>query len=129
MYSYNISLIWTWKKPYFISFTFNFLYIFFIFSDSAFDEIYHEATDNRRILRKLTSAHDLQAEWDAINALLENHNNEDDKNLAENILRDGHCHEAVMVNIFSVHNIFHVLLMYLLPVYLIYIYLFLYIYV
>jgi len=55
--------------------------------DPALDDIYHNATDNRRIRSKVS---ELTAEWKTVNELAAK-----DPELMR-IHRDGHCHEAVM---------------------------------
>lgn len=59
--------------------------------ESTFDAIYQRNTDNRRMRDTLG---DLNATWAELNTLVE----EDLGHIpaAHDILRDGHCHEAVM---------------------------------
>merc|ERR1712224_542954 len=72
----------------------------YLLREDSFDDIYHINEDKRR-LSKTTAGDlvDLEVHWQEVNDHLSTSEYQDD---AESILRDGHCHEAVM---WYVHHI------------------------
>jgi hypothetical protein len=64
----------------------------FQFRSTDFDDIYHEVKDRRR-LSKSRNLEEISAEWEELNSAVEG---SEWGEKAHEILRDGHCHEAVM---------------------------------
>lgn len=74
----------------------------YVLKHDSFDEIYHDANDRRRLQRVdpddetktiENQQFDLQSHWDKVNDLIESSEYANDAHM---VLRDGHCHEAVM---------------------------------
>jgi len=60
--------------------------------DTSFDDIYQSAQDNRRLVRPDLEA--IQQSWEGLKKTVAAAGEHADK--AHDVLRDGHCHEAVM---------------------------------
>eukprot|EP00948_MAST-09A_sp_MAST-9A-sp1_P001166 g1166.t1 len=65
----------------------------FLLRHEGFDEIYKTEQDNRRFRGALE---DLQRDWERLNTLIENEESTEEQMKLHDVVRDGHCHEAVM---------------------------------
>ena len=65
----------------------------YLIKDDSLNQIYQDADDNRQMRQ---SIHNIQHEWESLNALIASQENDAQRKSLARVQRDGHCHEVIM---------------------------------